>query len=135
MNTFDAPSRETCTIRRISTNTPLQAFVTMNDPVYVEAAQAFARRMVKEGGADPTARVRYALSVALCRPPNDAQVAALVKLYEAELAHYKNDAAAAKAMATEPLGPLPDGLDAGEMAAWTVVANVLLNMDGILMKG
>ena len=53
MATFDAPSRETCTLRRIRTNTPLQAFVTLNDPVYVEAAQALARRIVKEGGATP----------------------------------------------------------------------------------
>src|SRR5207244_3435749 len=53
MATFDAPSRETCTVRRIRTNTPLQAFVTLNDPVYVEAAQALARRVIKEGGASP----------------------------------------------------------------------------------
>jgi len=135
MNTFDAPSRETCTIRRISTNTPLQAFVTMNDPVYVEASQALARRLVKEGGASIEDRVRFGLKLALCRPANDAQVQSLLKLYNEELANYKKDADAAKKMATDPLGPVPEGMDAAELAAWTIVANVLLNLDGILMKG
>src|SRR4029077_4371405 len=68
MATFDAPSRETCTVRRVPPNTPLQAFVTLNDPVYVEAAQALARRIIKEGGATPEERVRFALRLCLCRP-------------------------------------------------------------------
>jgi len=135
MNTFDAPSRETCTIRRISTNTPLQAFVTMNDPVYVEASQALARRLVKEGGATPEDRARYGLKLAQGRAPTDAQIQSLVKLFNEELANYKKDAEAAKRMATEPLGPVPEGMDAAELAAWTVVANVLINLDAILMKG
>ena len=61
MTTFDAPSREICSVRRIRTNTPLQAFVTLNDPVYVEAAQALARRIIHEGGHRPEERCRYAL--------------------------------------------------------------------------
>ncbi|RYD80667.1 MAG: DUF1553 domain-containing protein, partial [Verrucomicrobiaceae bacterium] len=65
MNTFDAPSRESCTLRRIPTNTPLQAFVTLNDPTFVECAQALARRIMKEGGTDAPARIRWALELAL----------------------------------------------------------------------
>jgi hypothetical protein len=135
MATFDAPSREACTIRRTPTNTPLQAFVTLNDPVYVEASQALARRLIKEGGDNPEARIRFGLSLALSRPADPAAAAALLKLYESEFARYSADAEAAKKLATEPLGPLPAGVNPAEAAAWTAVANVLLNLDGVLMKG
>ncbi len=81
MATFDAPSREICAIRRVRTNTPLQSFVTLNDPVYVEAAQALARRIVREGGTNVAARVRYGLQLCLCRPPRPEQVEPLVALY------------------------------------------------------
>ena len=66
---FDAPSRETCTFRRLPTNTPLQAFVTLNDPVYVEAAHALARRILREGGGSGRAGRAYALRLCLGRPP------------------------------------------------------------------
>ena len=135
MATFDAPSRETCTLRRIQTDTPLQAFVTLNDPVYIEAAQALGRRLVREGGATVAERVRYGLQLCLGRPPEDEQIKALIPLYEKEAAHYREQATDAKKLATEPLGPLPDGLNAAEAAAWTSVANVLLNLDGVLTKG
>ena len=135
MATFDAPSREVCALRRIRTNTPLQAFVTMNDPAYVEASQALARRIIAEGGAINQERAAWALRLCLARPAAQAQIDAIVALFESELAHFKTDAAAAEKMATEPLGKLPQGVDPAEAAAWTVVANVLLNMDGVLMKG
>jgi mono/diheme cytochrome c family protein len=135
MATFDAPSREICAIRRIRTNTPLQAFVTLNDPVYVEAAQALARRMVRDGGSNPEDRVRFALRLCMVRPPQPGEVARLVALYQSEFEHYRKDPAAAEQLATKPLGPLPAGMDARELAAWTVVANVLLNLDAVLMKG
>ncbi|MCI0361767.1 MAG: DUF1553 domain-containing protein, partial [Planctomycetaceae bacterium] len=135
MTTFDAPSRETCSLRRFRTNTPLQAFVTLNDPAFVEASQALARRIIKEGGAPAAERAAFGLKLCLVRPPSKEQVDAIVKLYESELAHYRADSAGAMKLATEPLGPLPEGVDAAEAAAWTVVANVLLNLDGVLMKG
>ena len=135
MTTFDAPSRETCTVRRVRTNTPLQAFVTLNDPVYVEAAQALARRIMKEGGAGTEERARFGLRLALARPASAEQVQRVVALFEEEREHYKKDAKAATTLATEPLGPLPAGMDAAEAAAWTVVANVLLNLDGVMTKG
>jgi hypothetical protein len=135
MATFDAPSREICSVRRIRTNTPLQAFVTLNDPVYVEAAQALARRLVREGGVTALERAQYGLYLCLGRPPKPEQVRRLVALFESERAHYRGDAKAARAMATDPLGPLPTGADAADLAAWTVVANVLLNLDGVLTKG
>ena len=132
MSTFDAPSREICTLRRFPTNTPLQALVTLNDPAYVEMAQALGRRIVNQGGATTASRIRYGLELVLGRPPTAGQAAALSELFAQEAARYKADAAAAKKMATEPLGALPSGFDSGEMAAWTVVSNVLLNMDAVL---
>jgi hypothetical protein len=134
MTTFDAPSRESCTLRRVPTNTPLQAFVTMNDPVFVECAQALGRRMMSEGGSDTASRVRFALRLCLGQPPSDGQVTTLVGLYEKELATYQADKEAARKLATQPLGPLPENCDAAEAAAYTVVANVLLNLDAILTK-
>jgi mono/diheme cytochrome c family protein len=135
MTTFDAPSREICSVRRIRTNTPLQAFVTLNDPVYVEAAQALARRIVHEGGASPEERCRFALELCLVSPPKPKQIDELVSLLLAERKHYREDAKAAHELATEPLGKAPAGVDETELAAWTVVANVLLNLDGVLTKG
>jgi mono/diheme cytochrome c family protein len=135
MTTFDAPSRETCTLRRVRTNTPLQAFVTLNDPVFVEAAQALARRIMKEGGAGTEERARFGLRLVLSRPASAEQVKRVVALFEEEREHYKKDAKAATALATEPLGPLPARTDPAEAAAWTVVANVLLNLDGVMTKG
>ncbi len=135
MTTFDAPSRETCTVRRVRTNTPLQAFVTLNDPVYVEAAQALARRIMKEGGGSAQERATFGLRLVLDRPASAEQVKRVVALFEEEREHYKKDAKAAAALASEPLGPLPAGMDAAEAAAWTVVGNVLLNLDGVMTKG
>lgn len=135
MAAFDAPSRETCTVRRIHSNTPLQAFVTLNDPVYVEAAQALARRILKEGGSTPEQRARWGLELVQARPATDDQVKHLLALCKGEIDHYRADPKAAEQMATDPLGPLPPGIEPTEAAAWTVVANVLLNLDSVLTKG
>src|SRR5205823_6251202 len=86
MATFDAPSREICTMRRVPTNTPLQSLVTLNDPVYVEMSQALGRRIAREGGITTADRARYALRLVLARPPQEPQVTALVALYDRELA-------------------------------------------------
>jgi hypothetical protein len=137
MVTFDEPSREVCALRRPRTNTPLQALVTLNDPVYVEAAQALARRMELEGGATPADKVRYGFRLCLARPASDAETARLVQLFEQSLKSYAGKPAEAKKLATEPLGPLPAGSlvnDLVRMAAWTTVGNVLLNLDETLMR-
>jgi hypothetical protein len=134
MTTFDAPSRESCTLRRVPTNTPLQAFVTMNDPVFVECAQALARRMMREGGEDTESKVSFGLRLCLGRPPSEEQVKTLVGLYEKEAGAYQSDPEGATKLATQPLGSLPEGADAAETAAYTVVANVLLNLDAVLTK-
>jgi hypothetical protein len=135
MITFDAPSREVCTVRRISTNTPLQALVTLNDPVYIEAAQALARRLVKEAGPTEVDRITHGFRLAVARPPNPREIEQLQALYQRRLKHYRAAPDAAQQMASDPLGPLPEGGNAAELAAWTTVCNVLLNLDEFLTRG
>lgn len=139
MATFDAPSRENSTLRRVPTNTPLQAFVTLNDPAYVEMAQALGARLLREGGDSVASRVRYGLELCLARPATDDQVAALEQLFQQELENYKTKPEDAKKLSTSTTLPVektfPKDHDAAELAAWTAVANVLLNLDGVLTKG
>jgi mono/diheme cytochrome c family protein len=134
MATFDAPNREVCTVRRVRTNTPLQALVTLNDPVYIEAAQALARKIVTSGGASPAERVQYAVQTCLSRPATADEVGRLVQLFERSRAKFQTQPEAARKLASEPLGSLPKAMDPAELAAWTVVGNVLLNLDEALMK-
>jgi hypothetical protein len=134
MITFDAPDRNVCAVKRPRTNTPLQALVTMNDPVYVEASQALARKLVKNGGKTVEERAKYAFRVCMIRPPSEKELAILVSLYHQAHQRYAKNAQAASKIATDPLGPLPAGMDPTEMAAWTVVSNVLLNVDEMFMK-
>jgi mono/diheme cytochrome c family protein len=133
MATFDAPNREVCTVRRTRTNTPLQALVTLNDPVYVEASQALARRMAK-AGASKSDKIRLGIQLCLSRDPSDREVERLTRLYDDTYSRFAGDADKAKQLATDPLGPAPEGSDLADLAAWTVVANVLLNLDETLMR-
>ena len=143
MATFDAPNREVCTIRRPRTNTPLQALVTLNDPVFVEAAQALARRIILESEANAEAQATRGFRLVLTREPRPNEVERLVKLYEETHTQYMTQPGAAMAMATKPRGLLPEEIlkhfDGNmneahiHLAAWTVVGNVLLNLDETFM--
>lgn len=132
--TFDAPNREVCTIRRGRSNTPLQAFVTLNDPVFIEANQALARRMVAEGGANTDDRIRFAYKVCLAREPDPRDIATLTAVYDKALAYYRVDTQAATKLSTLPLGPAPKDANEPSLAAWTTVANVVMNLDEFLMR-
>jgi hypothetical protein len=132
--TFDAPNRETCTLRRDRSNTPLQAFVTLNDPVFVEASQGLARRLLKEGPADTTGRLQYAFRLCVARAADAHELKALETLLQRSLATYRKDPALAAKMATQPLGPADKGADLAELAAWTAVAGVVMNLDEFLMR-
>ena len=133
MATFDAPNREVCTVRRNSTNTPLQSLVTLNDPVYVEAAQALGRVALQQDGSLKD-QVSAAFRRCVLRPPTDAELAALVQLYEDSKADFVDKRDDAIKLATEPLGMLPEGIDPINAAAMTVVCNVLLNLDEMFLK-
>jgi hypothetical protein len=113
----------------------LQALTTLNDPSFVEAAQALARRIMKESKGNPKADAAYAFRLCVARSPRSKETERLVALYEQELAVFKQDATAAQKMATGDLGKPPEGVSVERLAAWTVVANVLLNLDETITKG
>jgi hypothetical protein len=134
MATFDAPNREVCLLRRPRTNTPLQALVTLNDPVYIEAAQALARRMLKEGGATASEQARYGFRLCLAREPSQVELTRLVKLQAQAREQFAKSPTEAMNFATKPIGAAPAGVDVADLAAWTVVGNVLLNLDEMFMS-
>tara|TARA_B110000438_G_scaffold21204_1_gene19293 strand:- start:598 stop:3753 length:3156 start_codon:yes stop_codon:yes gene_type:complete len=133
MAMFDAPNRFVCNVRRTSTNTPLQALVTMNDPVYVEAAQALAR-LIDKAGDSLEEKIARGFRLCLTRHPKPAEIERLLALYEQVRSTYADDLNAANLMATDPIGPLPADSDPIELAAWTLVGNVLLNLDEVFLK-
>ena len=132
--TFDAPDREVCTVRRPRTNTPLQALILMNDPTYVEASRKLAERLIKEAKT-PDERIVFAFRLAMARTPTERETAVLRKVYESQLAKYRNDATAAKKLLTVGEAGRDEKLDMTELAAWTVVANVILNLDETVTRG
>jgi len=133
MVAFDAPNREVCTVRRDRTNTPLQALVTMNDPVYIEAAQALARKMVSSGNSI-SEQISKGFEICLSRKPDADELNRLVELFDQVKTKYSQNENLATLMATDPIGPVPSGMNTTELAALTVAGNVLLNLDEILMK-
>lgn len=133
LQTFDAPNREVCALRRPRSNTPLQALVTLNDPVFVEAAQALGRRMALVRGT-PAEKVMYGFRLCLTRRPRERELKTLLDLYGKALAKLGEQPEQAEYMATEPIGPVPSDEDTPTLAALSVVGNVLLNLDELLMK-
>jgi hypothetical protein len=134
MMVFDAPNRESCSVRRSRTNTPLQALTLMNDPQFVEAARVMAQRVMDEAPADtPEARVRYAFELATQRPPKPEEAAVLLSVYKAEQETYREDTAAAQALVEVGESPVPEA-DPAELAAWSTVTSVLLNLDETITK-
>jgi hypothetical protein len=127
--TLDAPTREFCVAQRAKTSTPLQALVLMNDPVFVEAARALAQRVLGEPDLDNDARVKLAWRLALSREPSEEEIAILNSTLEQQLATYQRDREAAKKLAA--VGDLPklESLDDSQVAAWTALSNVLLNLN------
>jgi len=131
---FDAPSREACVVRRSRTNTPLQALVLMNDKQYVEAARNMAQRLIAEGGASPAERLTYGFRLATGRKPADSEAAVLQRVFSAHLADYQADKAAAEQLITVGESPRKPDLDAAELAAYTMVCNLILNLDETVTK-
>jgi hypothetical protein len=134
--TFDSTSREACTVRRVRTNTPLQALTTLNDAAYFEAARALARRMIAEprmpNGEDAVrARATYGFRVVTSRLPKPQELDRLVAAYRQQLEQFRAHPERA-ALTIE--GYAVAGVDAPEQAAWTLVANALLNLDETVTK-
>jgi len=130
LQTFDAPDRALCTVQRPSTCTPLQAFVTLNDVTYLEAARFFAARILREvPGRAPEPRLDFAMKALLARPPSDRERAALKALLDDLLETYSRDLPAAEAITRIGQGPRNATVPVAELAAWTGVASALLNLD------
>jgi hypothetical protein len=116
--TFDAPTRNACTVKRARSNTPLQALTLLNDPVYVEAAAALAKRVLKEKpSASVEDRIRHGFVICTSRTPTPREVEILSRLYREQLEASKKEAASA------------------EQDAWYAVATALLNLDESITKG
>jgi hypothetical protein len=125
---FDAPSREECAAERNRSNIPQQALALLNDPTYVEAARAFAARILKSGGTDTSARINWAWRQALARGPRTDEITTARELLEHHLTEYRQDPQAAAALLKVGLSPAPPDLDPSELAAWTNIARVILNL-------
>lgn len=135
MTTFDAPSREACSMRRERTNTPLQALLLMNDPQYVEAARALAQRILREGGSTAKERVGFGFSLVTGRPANPRELRALERAQAAHLEEFRARPGDAKKLIAVGETPPDTTLDAVELASWTLIANLLLNLDEVINKG
>ncbi|HKJ74508.1 MAG TPA: DUF1553 domain-containing protein, partial [Alphaproteobacteria bacterium] len=134
MMVFDTPNREVCTARRSRTNTPLQALDLMNDPQYVEASRALAERMMKEGGKTPDQRVSYAFCLATARQPSAKEKDILLNVYHAQLKEYEQDTNEAKALISVGDSKPDPKLDVSELAAYSTVASMILNLDETITK-
>ncbi len=130
MTTFDAPSRESSCVRRERTNTPLQALALLNGPQYVEAARALARRVAAAGLDSDGQRAAYMYRLCTARSADPETAAELQGLYNDQLSHYRSNPDDAQAL----VDAAEQGAETNRLAAWTVVANVVLNLDEVVTK-
>lgn len=131
---FDAPSREECTADRNRSNTPLQSLVLLNDPTYVEAARAFAERILREGGSTDEARISFAFRQAVSRDAETDEVAVLQQLLQKHLADYAAEPASVEAILKTGALPVSEQTDRTRLAAWTSVARVILNLHEVMTR-
>ena len=133
METFDATTREVCQIRRIHTNTPLQALVTLNDPVYVEASLAMAQRWHQSSSSDPE-RLERGFLQALSRPISDTERKRLQDLLARSRLHYATREEEARRLIEQAAFPLDSQIPATELASWSIVTSTVINLDEFLMR-
>ncbi|HKQ79280.1 MAG TPA: PSD1 and planctomycete cytochrome C domain-containing protein [Blastocatellia bacterium] len=130
MTSFDAPSREFCAVRRLRTNTPLQALTTLNDPVFFDFARGLAKRVLAEAGPGLRERLTYGFRLCMARRPNEKEIEALEALYQRQLARFTKDVEAARTLSNDA----DKKTNLAELAALTVVSNTLLSLDETLTK-
>jgi hypothetical protein len=134
MQIFDAPSREYCVVRRERTNTPKAALALMNDVQFVEAARNLAQRMIKSGES-VEARLEFGFRAATARKPDATEAGVLLEIYNSVWQSYRQDIEAATSLVSLGESKRDESLDVAELAAWTVVANSILNLDETVTKG
>jgi hypothetical protein len=133
-NLFDTPARQVCVVRPTRTNTPLQALVTLNDVTYAEAARVLAQRVMTRGGTTPEQRVDYTFRLATARHPTPRETSVLLNAYRRLLGQYQADRAAARKLVSAGEAPRDPNLDVSELAAYTGLATLVLNLDEALTK-
>jgi hypothetical protein len=134
MSTFDAPNREQPCTRRGRSNTPMQALQLMNDVQHVEAARHFAGRILREGGATPEQRIDWAWRCVTARPPDSDERQVVLDALDDFLRRYRGDAEAAKQLIAYGDSPTDSSVDAETLAAYTMIANLLFNLDETVTK-
>jgi len=134
MTIFDAPTRESCVVRRQMSSTPLQALALLNDEMYIEAARKFAERIMKEGGTSAAQRLAWALRAATSRPATPAEVRVLEEGLNRRLVQYRTDTASAEKLLAAGESPRDRSIDAAELAAYTTAASVILNLDEVITR-
>jgi hypothetical protein len=134
MSTFDAPDRETCTVRRSRTNTPLQALVLLNETTFVEASRMLAQRMMTEAKSVDE-RIVFAFRLATGRPPGEKELAILRNIFHKQLESYRQNPKAALALLSVGESPRNEQMPIADLAAYSIVASVILNLDETITKG
>ena len=134
MTIFDAPTRESCVVRRQTSSTPLQALALLNDEMYIETARKLAERMMKQGGPSAVARLSYGFRLAAARTPSDAELAVLEAGLNGRRDQYRKDRAAAEKLLSAGEAARDPALDAVELAAYTTAASVILNLDEVITR-
>ena len=132
---FDVPTRESCAVERPRTNTPLQALVTLNDPQFVEAARALAQRLIKEGGSTAESRIDLAFRLTTARQPNGRELDVLKRTLATQTERFKADQKKAEEFLKVGESKRDDSIDLVEHAAWTVIAQMILNLDETVTRG
>jgi uncharacterized protein DUF1553/concanavalin A-like lectin/glucanase superfamily protein len=134
MTNFDSPNREQCTVFENRTNSPLQALDLMNDVTFLEASRKLAERMIIEGGSSPEQRVEYGYRLVFARAPKPAQAGVLLKTLLKFEQNYRADEKAAKEYLDQGKSPVQTGMETAELAAYTTIANLMLNLDDAITK-
>ena len=134
MSTFDAPDRETCQVRRARTNTPLQALVLMNDVQFVEAARKFAERIMSEKSKSKEDKLVFAFRSVVTRSPGKEELQTLSEVFDEYLADFKTQKGSADELLKIGESNKKPEFDSNELAAWTMVAHVIMNLSEAVTK-
>jgi hypothetical protein len=132
---MDAPSRDLCSVKRQETNTPLQALLLLNDPQVLEASKSLALQAWEQGGADAAERITYMFRAVTSASPEEAELQLLLDYFEEERAAYTEKQEEARSYLSVGAYTLPDTLPLADMAAYTLVANTIFNLDEAITRG
>ena len=135
MITLDASTRDKCTVKRQTTNTPLQSLVLLNDPQYVEASRILAEKMIKEGGSNVKDRIIFAFRLATSRKPNVRELGELVDLYDQQVQYYSQMPEASLELFSIGDSPVDSEIDNTALAACTIIASTIINLDETIRQG